>query len=597
MLPPLSAAGNVRIELRGPTPGSARWDEALWDEGVWSLFVWRDVTPESLQAQISWGADDPAGVVTAPAAGSWTLNTYDPQRKLDPSNATSELIGSIRPGQPIRLILAEPSQPDFTVRLGLIDEVNYNISSRRGNLRGTDGVSLIVAARMLANQNLDASMPTTLRARARYLINKVGLAHIIAVEADPADPPDPTVAPISADAVSAWQHIITAAFDVLYAVWLDREGILRFRSFGTPVDRGLQAGGVDGIPVADIAAQSSLQAIYTKVTAYDVTAPTVPVTVSDAKAAQIFGDSLLERENLTPQAAAWAASVLADRAGSSLQYTPGTLYPQTFEALRGIIDAGVAEILHVNAETINPPFSVAIRILGGVINVDTATGWTASLLGYIPASEWSLQEPITEPPIEPPIEPPPGTKRVTRYYDAVKDTRVSLTSSGSKYGAGAQNELPVGAYQGWRNRVFIDFDDINFSDVIDVEKCVLELDTSTQEFVAFGSAPKIVVKRVTESWNEGSASTPSSGNATVYPGPNCASTNVKTVSVPGGENAALNVDITGHARSWHGGSAQRGVGIFSAGEDAEKYTTEFWARNAGTTSRRPRLKLDVTIPL
>lgn len=806
MLPPLSALGNIKIELVGPSAGSARWDESNWDSGQWATLGWRDVTPQAVRAQLTWGADDPAGVVTVPAAGNWTLTTHDPTRRLDPSNPASEFIGAIRPGAPIRILLsgsgeflnddfdrqasngwgngwvpdanpeyysivngsgritrpdgaagrimskplatptadirytdivvmpkptypmttdtdvyldplflgadttgchlsyevwngelylqcgfrnadnsnvwvgewvlaspacqaaivnglpikrrfeydsatrearakawpatdAEPfdwdtkgvdtrptpvpiittqwiwswgwnvavplawaiddiktSPPDFVVRRGVIDEVEFDLAALTGSLRGTDGVALMVGAQMLEGQNADASMPATLRARARYLISKVGLSHIITVEPDPADPPDPPVAPLLPDAASAWFHITSSAYDALYAVWLDREGVLRFRSFGAPLDRGLQAGGADGIPVVSIKTQSSLQAIYTKVTAYDDGAPTVPVTVSDPKAIEIYGEFLLEREKAVPDAAVWTASVLADRAGASLQYVPGTLYPTTFEQLRSIIDAGMAEILHINAETVDPPITAATRILGGAINADTDVGWTASFITYVPAKEWQEAEPpIEQPPVDPPVDPPPGTHRETRYYDCIKDTRVSLTSAGDKYGAGTQTELPIGAYSGWRNRAFLDFDQINFSDVKTVVNCVLELDTSTQEYVAFGSAPKISVKRVTEGWSEGSASTPSSGNATVYPGPSVSGSNVATQNVPDNENAVINMDITGIGRAWQGGSVQQGVGIFSAGEDATKYTTEIWGRAAGTTSRRPRIKLVVDV--
>lgn len=596
MLPPLKATGNAKIQLIGPSEGSARWDEALWDSGEWASLGWAEITSVSVQAQISWGADDPAGVVTVPAAGSWALRTYDPLRKLDPSNAASNFISAIRPGAPIRIVLTEEAQPDFVVRQGVIDEVEYDLAAQTGALRGTDGVALMVGAQMLAGQHLDVAMPTTLRARARYLLQKVALANLITVEPDPVEPPDPPVGPLTDEAASAWWHISSSAYDALYAVWLDREAVLRFRSFGAPLDRGLQAGGEDGIPVVSIKSQSSLQAIYTKVTAYDDGAPTVPITASDAKAIEIYGELLLEREKAVPDAQIWIDSVLADRAGASLQFTPGTLYPQTFEVLRGILDAGMVEILHIVAEKVNPPITANARILGGAINIDIDTGWTASFITYVPAREWQEAEPpIVPPEPEIPPEPPAGTHRVTRYYDCIKDCRVALTSSGAKYGAGAQTELPVGSYQDWRNRVFLDFDQINFGDVVTVEKCVLELDTSTQEFVAFGSAPKIAVKRVTEGWSEGTATSPSSSNATVYPGPSVSSSGVKTAQVSGSENAAANIDITAIGRAWQGGSVQQGVGLFSAGEDAPKYTTEFWGRAAGTTSRRPRLKLDVTV--
>src|SRR5215831_392559 len=141
MLPPLPAKGNVGIEIFGPQSNAARWDEAVWDGGTWSQLIWRDVTPESLQVQISWGSDDVAGVLSTPAAGSWELNTYDPERKLDPANGASEFAASIRPGRPIRIILKE--DPVYVIRAGLIDEVDFDVVALTGSLRGTDGVQLM----------------------------------------------------------------------------------------------------------------------------------------------------------------------------------------------------------------------------------------------------------------------------------------------------------------------------------------------------------------------------------------------------------------------------------------------------------------------
>lgn len=770
ILPPLPAIGSAVIQIFGPDPGAPKWDQVNWDEATWADLDWRDITPESMQAQVSWGADDPAGVLTTPAAGSWLLNTYDPQRWLDPSNGSSPYAASIRPGRPFRVLFRSDGFPDEIVRVGLIDEIEFDIWTLTGTIRGTDGISHMVSAVLPAGQDLDPDMPGTLRARTRYLLEKAGVDKLVHVEDDiqppdttpepepvpesvqngsfesgldiwsgndvlgasipdfeapdganvlqirgdgsvnwpeqwqkstinakpntlyklsawlrnvsgstgpyvrveswdsledtearaivtvatlhstsptweykevefttPADcaafnincqlnaapaaandegrwdavsikevvevtepPPDneplfdPPVGVPIADEANLWSHIGQYARDALYAVWMDRKGFLRFRSYATAIDRGLQAGGDGGIPLSSLHSQASLGNVYTHVEGFDVLDPATPIIAEDVEAEEIYGNIQFKRDRPVPDAQWWVESVLADRAGASLQYIPGTMYPQTREAFLRCLDAGMVEILHIVADDVEPNVNVSARIIGGFIRCDTATGWTISFESYIPARDWDEQE--VAPPTEPPIEPPPEeTQKVTRYYDAIKDTRAARTSGGANYGSGAEPELPVGAWQGWRNRAFIDFADIDFGDVVSVDSATMELNTTSQVNVGFGSSPKVTVKRVTESWSEGSLSSPGSANSTVYPGPSVTSSGAVTKAVTGSENAAQNIGVTDIVRAWFGGSKQYGVGIFSAGEDSTTYTTEFHSRENGTSSNRPRLKVELTV--
>lgn len=595
-LPPLPAIGSAVVQILSAGETAHRWGFAQWDVSKWDEVAWRDVTPETMHMQVSWGADDAAGVLTAPAAGQWTLDTYDPDRRLDPSNGASPFSAALRPGRPIRLLYRSVGFPDETVRKGLIDEIEFDVIARTGRIRGTDGIGLMVQAVLLAGLSSDAGMPTTLRARARYLIAKAKLSNLITVEDDPmqGDPPvpfDPVIGAVIDDDANLWAHLSQYARDVLYAVWLDRHGMLRFRGYGDPRDSGLQAGGEGGIPLSSLNTQSSLGNVYTHVIAFDVAAPTVPVEKEEARVEELYGDIIYKRDRPVPNAVGWVDSVLADRAGASLQYAPGTLYPQTRDHLMSILDTGMVDILNIVAEA--DGINIAARVLGGFIRADTGTGWSATFGSYIPAKEWEQAE--TPPPTEPPVEPPPDTHQETRTYAATKDTRAARTDGGSNYGSGTEGELPVGAWQGWRNRAFIDFADIPWTKVVSVDKCILNLDTSSQVNVGFGSSPKVKVQRVTESWSEGSSSSPSSGNATVYPGPSMTSSGAVTKSITESENAAVSIDITAIARAWFGGSSQHGVGIISAGEDSTTYTTEFWSRENSTSSKRPSLSLTVTV--
>ena len=448
-LPPLPAIGRARIEIFSVAEGSAKWDEALWDRSVWPKVDWRDITPQSMVAKVTWGADDPSGVLTVPAAGSWSIDTYDPQRLLDPSNGSSQYAVAIRPGKPIRLTYINEASEIKVVRQGLIDEISYNLTTKKGALRGTDQVQLLVGAHLPEGQHTDPNMPNTLRARARYVIAKSGLALLVPVEPDDPENPDPPVGKVIERDATVWNIILTAAYDALYATWMDRLGHLRFRSFGNPRDNGFQAGGADGIPISDMATQGSLQGVFTRVRTFDNSvSPGQPVEAFDADKASIYGDILLEREQQVPNERVWVDSVLADRAGASLQYSPGTLYPQTEDALESILDIGMIDIAHLVVESATPTLDVAARVLGGTVAADTGTGWTAELVTYIPAKEWEEAE-QPEPPIPP--EPPDVITGVVRTYACTADSRLAHSSS-LDAGNGTDVQLPLGYISPYRNR-------------------------------------------------------------------------------------------------------------------------------------------------
>jgi hypothetical protein len=591
-LPPLRAIGKVQVEIWGPQKGSAKWDQAVWSTSVWSKFAWRNVTPQSMAVRANWGADDPVGVLTIPAAGSWLINTYDPQRLLDPSNGSSDFAVSIRPGKPIRISYIHSTLGTVIVRQGLIDEVDYDLTTKRGTLRGTDMVQLLVGATVAANQT---GAPGTLRARAAWLISKVGLSTLITVEPTPVDETDPPVGTIDPSEASAWQHILTASLDALYAVWMDRTGILRFRSFGNPRDTGFQVGGADGIPISTVKPQGSLQGVYTRVTAFATSAPTVAVSASDAEKQKLYGDIPLKRDHPVPDVNAWVASVLADRAGASLQYETGTLYPQTEDALESILDLGMIDIAHLVVESVNPTLDVAPRVLGGAIIGDTGTGWTAELSTYVPASEWEQAE-VPVPP-EPPIEPPPNTTTVVRTYACTKDARLAHSSS-LNAGNGQDINLPYGWISPYRNRVVLGFASIPWSKVVSVDKAELLCMTGAETCGAFGGDPKVVISRLTGSFSEGSYNVNcgfGTSNAVVYPGPSITSSGAVTSPMPNNPNNSKSIDITAIVRAWFGGQPQHGLMIKSAGEDSSKYTGAIYSRHHGTVANRPSLKLTLTV--
>jgi hypothetical protein len=165
-------------------------------------------------------------------------------------------------------------------------------------------------------------------------------------------------------------------------------------------------------------------------------------------------------------------------------------------------------------------------------------------------------------------------------------------------GNGAGNYLPVGLYSGFRHRALIGF---SFSWPAGftgrVRKATLQLRTSGQAWVAFGSSPKFYARRITESWNEGTydaapTSQYSVTNATVWPGPNRTTAGQSLKTIGRTENNDITVDITDIAQAWYdNGGSNFSVMLISANEDASSRTTEFWSDDTGTAAARPTLVL------
>lgn len=599
-LPPLPAVLKSAIEIYGPPPGAIRWttENAVWGGANWVAIGWQNVTPQSMNARVSWGADTVMGVLSIPAAGDWSVVTYDPERILDPSNNESPFASALHPGNPVRLrFVATDGSLSRVVRQGKIDTISFNIGTFQGRMGATDGVAGLVAARIPKGTT---GAPTTLRAMARWAIAKAGLSTV--VEPDPIDIEtglplaDPPIGAGLTDEASVWLWLLTGALDCLYAVWMDNNATLRFRSFGDPRDLGLTLGGADGIAFDDLDTESALQGVYSRIIAFQTTAPTTPVSKQDAESYATFGDNFYQRDRPVPNATVWADSVLSDRSQADLTYRVGTLRPQTELQLANLIDAGMVDIAHILVDSVDPQIAIDARILGLSFEANTTSGWSAKVIAYVPGKEWENAE---VPPPEPPDPTPPPLQTVTRDYACTKDTRASLTSGGAKYGEGTGPTLPVGAWAGWRNRAFLDFTAIPWGDVHEVVSAQIRVTTSDQDKVGFGSAPKVTVKRITSSWSEGSLSSPGSGNSTVYPGPSVTSTGQVTEAIAKGENNLEPVDCSAIVRAWApiaaGGSAQtqRGIAIFSASEDSEAATTEFWSRQHGPA---PVLRVVVKIP-
>jgi len=419
------------------------------------------------------------------------------------------------------------------------------------------------------------------------------------VEADPEDGDPPIGAaptPGGDGTFGVWDWLMVAAADCLRAGWVDHDNVLRFRPYGDPRDMGLALGGADGIPLEDLVPTADLDAVFNVVAARPAAATWTEVR--DVESVSRYGERRLDRDRVTPDAANWVARVLADRAEASLDYAPRTLRLRDAVDLEALATAGMVDTVRIRVDSADPPVEVAASLLGVSMAVDPEAGWSADVVAYVPAAAWD--DSYTPPPTIPPVIPP-TTTRVTRTYAATKDSRLHRTSGGAEYGSGTEGQLPVGYWQGSKNRALLDFASIPWTGVVKVVSARLLVTVSTQVNVGFGSGPKVELRRITGTWSEGSASSPSGSNAVKWPGPSTTTTGAKQSTVSKSEGARVGLDCTSIVRAWApaaaggSGSNKRGVAIYSAGEASGTYTTEFLSRETGTTGSRPVLELTLDV--
>lgn len=585
---------SVGIELFAAVTVDSRWDRAVWDGQMWDAPAWSAVECEVLEASYQWGASSEAGVLSVPDAGAMDLRTYDPDRLLDPLSQTSPFFGSIRPGTPIRLVGKVPST--IAAWTGFLDEASHELGSSTGKLRAVGGIAYLAQAELAEG----VVLPNTLRARVRAVVTSVGLGSVLPVAPEVPDiDPDPAVAAHDGKARSAWSVIQDAALDALTYVWVDGAGMVRFTPWGSLPDAAYMVGCDDGTGgawlegLSELTSTAQADTIRNAIRTWSA-ANTFGATVKDQPSINKYGERRLEVPRIVPAASTWSTRVLADRADSGLQIVLGELRPynavELALILEGELDGPAA--LRVRDDDHGELVELTVAVIGGTAGV-TANGWRFRHVAMIPRAEWDQAEP---PPIIPPDPPPDPYHTETRVYVASSDALIALTSGGAKYGAGAANTLPVGAWSGWTYRSLIKFPAIPWTGIRRVVSATLRLDTSDQDRVGFGSSPTIEVRRITGSWSAGSSSSPSSGNAVVWPGPSVASTVVRT-NVTDNQNAAVSIGVTSLVTPWApasiGGAsaAQQGLALYP-GSGSEADTSEFWPVEKGGAFRP---QLDVVL--
>jgi hypothetical protein len=197
-----------------------------------------------------------------------------------------------------------------------------------------------------------------------------------------------------------------------------------------------------------------------------------------------------------------------------------------------------------------------------------------------------------------PDEPDPDlTVTTVGPETSTKSAVVVKTSSGTAMGNGAGDYLPCGYHAGFRHRPIIDFTGWSWpAGFVSVKKATLTLKTTGQEWVAFGSKPKFYVKRITESWSEGTynaapTSQYSTTNASVWPGPSKTNSGQVLKSCGRSEGATITVDVTDIMQDAHDAGAFHGLMLVAVNEDSGANTIEVYSDDHGTSGNRPKLTI------
>lgn len=351
------------IEIYASEPGSARWDEAEWDEAEWSAAGWQDVTPESVQAVVQWGSSQPEmGILSRPSAGSWSIDTYDPSRLLDPANEEGPYFGDLEPGLPIRI-----SHRGLVVRQGVAESISFGFADDRGFIRVQDNIALLANAKVPD----DVDLGDTLYARARAAIAAAGVPVTVLP-----DPPggDPALVPwvIGTDR-TAWQWIQDAAESVLHIPYIDRLGRLGFRAWESPLSR---ARDLTGTNLIDLVSLVQYDGLFSVVTALDDDGVTVVTRASTPPPR--YGARTYDRQSATPDVDDWLETVLADRVRSGRRWLPGTVYPLSANDVERFATIEAVELVSLSHLNTNPVVAASVIVVGGKITI-TAKKESAAL--------------------------------------------------------------------------------------------------------------------------------------------------------------------------------------------------------------------------
>lgn len=306
--PPGPAGPIIEIYVRDVI--ADRWGTALWGESIWSGAGWQPITAESVVADIRWGTDQPdLGILAKSAADVWTVQTYDPDRILDPSNEASPFWPDVTPGTPIRV-----NHREVTLRTGIIETVEYDDADHFGRIRATNAITT-----MQAKVPEDTILSDQVYDRIAEAIAAAGIDVTLS-----ADVHDATLAPQREGEFTVWDHVLDSSHQRPRFPWIDRHGNLRLRRWGSPLERGRVVHDTQLVDIR-VTADDAGRFSVVRVRNADDTA-TIERAVTPTPR---YGRRVHSRTDPTIDPDDWAAMVLADRAIPALVYRPGVIRPLT----------------------------------------------------------------------------------------------------------------------------------------------------------------------------------------------------------------------------------------------------------------------------
>lgn len=540
--PPLPAVNSIHVQILTPVDNPAAWGSAVWGTSEWpGSGQWNDVQAQVTNFQATWGTDENAGILSMTTAGAWSIQTYDPQRLLDPSNTASPFHSTLKPGGLIRILFHYttgtpelPSIHEKTVRVGFIDTIDFDMFSKTGTIRGSDGIAMMVKGKVPAGLAHADGVPLRLRDRARWALEKAGITYIEVEDFEPTVEHDFLCGlPINEEA-SAWQQIATAAYDAQVAVWLDSEGILRFRHFMEPAweNWGLGYGGTAAIDIDTVVTHMDIVNLYNDVIGFEDQWPEgLKQEVTNQKSIDTYGRMALVRERPNPDAFYWAGNICLDRGTARTQYEIGTVRPQSNQHLIDIIDAGMMTTVWLSVQKHGTALQVPVSILGGRIEANVESGWSASFTCWVP---------------------PDTTYGRTPKFQK-RTTSQDQTEMVNNYGTGAGNSDAAGtevtawaskmaATGDYRKEVLLRFFPVDFSGFTTYDKAVLRLHRMKHEDTEqVNDGGYFTAKRITAGWS----------NGVKWPGPATTDTGASNAYMPD-ENGDewVEFDVTEIVRAW-----------------------------------------------
>ena len=351
--------GRAILEIYVHDEDASRWGVATWatgpatgTEGIWSAAGWEDITPQGVNAHIIWGARRPdRGILAEQDGATWNIETYDPERILDPGNPDSPFAPQLVAGVPIRI-----SHDGLVIRTGYIDRLRYRHKAPdyRGEIQATSTIALVHRAEVPE----DSLLGDTLLER----VDDAIVAAEVAVGGLPVRGvlfeagTGPALSPRIVGSATLWTHIRRAAQEALYVAFERADASIGLRPWGVPLDRSSE---ITYENLEDLETAISEDGVYSVVRVNNAD----DTLVIERVAAPLprYGRRVYERTETTEDPEGWADAILADRAWPGVQYIPGTVHAFT---AADVAFLGSLEIMERLTITVPGVVSVSGRILG-----------------------------------------------------------------------------------------------------------------------------------------------------------------------------------------------------------------------------------------